>query len=176
MKFIFTFMIALLLVMGSSAQQAKYYKNQESDFFVPMRNQPQDSNIVVSFIPSIGLTSSYLAANIGLSVEAQFFRRFTIAPDAQIDLLGRYFAYGFHSTFFVATSRNSRIGFGYQGLTLDIRQEGSKFRDDDGIWLHKFYLDARIQQNERWDIRLLGGAGSGGANLEAGLVYRFIDK
>lgn len=171
MKWTITLMFALMMAMTSAAQQPKYTGNDHN--IVLLRDQPQDSTLVISVIPTIGTNVSYLAGYGAVSLEAQLWRRWVIAPSAQADLLGRWNAYGFYSSFFFATSRNFKLGIGYQGMSLNIIND--KFISDDGEWLHRAFLDARIQRNDRWDWRFTAGVGSAGGSFEAGMVYRLYD-
>lgn len=166
-------MLVFVLSLPATAQTSEQF------MWTPTWEQEQDDDVVLGFIPSINFTPSSLLGTIGLSTEAQFYRRIAVAPTAQFDLLGRYYSYGFHCTVFVFTTRNSKIGFGYQGMQLNILQDRNFNLSGDGYVdeynLHLFYLDARVQLSDGWDLRAMSGVSWNHMQLSFGLVYRLIE-
>tara|TARA_R110000851_G_scaffold145114_4_gene284439 strand:+ start:1254 stop:1787 length:534 start_codon:yes stop_codon:yes gene_type:complete len=173
MKTLYTLLFVFVLSLPVTSQTFK------QSMWTPTWEQEQDDELVVGFIPSLNFTPPPLLGTIGLSTEAQFYKRIAIAPTTQFDLLGRYYSYGFHCTAFIFTSRTTRVGFGYQRMKLNILQDrdGKLSRGEyaEGDNLDLIYLDSRVQINEEWDLRAVSGVSWNHIQFSLGVVYRFVE-
>ena len=136
----------------------------------------QDKGLVISFIPSISISPSYLLATIGFSTEAQICNRFAFAPTGHVDLLGRYYVFGFHCAAFVFTTKTTKLGFGYQRMEMDIIHNRVFTLPEDGEVLHSFVVDSRFRLKDNWGLRATGGINWNNLQFSFGLVYRFIQE